>query len=150
MSPARAQPLASMQRQKRLPSENPRGSTWLRLPKPLQTHSVSVCWIKREKEVMRKESRGPAAAPEPCTFLFDQVLQVLPLDVKGDVGDEGSVSFGRRAGVRLKAAPSSPLGIPFFPFLALAGPVAFTATRKGRGPSQTPPQKPGPTLTLEA
>lgn len=89
MDPARAQPLASMQRQKRLPSENLRCSTWL----PNHFRPIPRLLDKREKEVTRKEGRGPAVAPEPCTFLFDQVLQVLPLDVKGDVGDEGPVSF---------------------------------------------------------
>lgn len=95
----------------------------------------------------RKRSRGREAAvravaflplPKPCTFLLDQVLQVLPLDVEGDVGDEGSVSFRRRAGVRLKAAPSAPFRIFLFPFLTLAGPVAFAATREGRRPESDP------------
>lgn len=47
------------------------------------------------------------------TFLFDQVLQRLPLDVEGDVGDEGSVPLGG-VGVGLEAVPS-----PLHPLLLL-------------------------------
>lgn len=114
-----------------------------------------VCWIKRKRSPGREAAVRAVAfsppLPKPCTFLLDQVLQVLPLDVEGDVGDEGPVSFRRRAGVRLKAAPSAPLGVFLFPFVTLAGPVAFAATREGRGPESDPATpKTGSTLTLEA
>lgn len=79
-----------------------------------------------------RQSQARAGAPElHFTFLFDQVFQRLPLDVEGDVGDEGAVPLGG-VGVGLEAVPS-----PLHPLLLLllvgGRPLAFAAGR-GRTP----------------
>lgn len=77
------------------------GKSFPKLLRPLQGLSCS------------QSHRAAWATELHFTFLFDQVLQRLPLDVEGDVGDEGSVALGG-AGVGLEAIPS-----PLHPLLLL-------------------------------